>query len=124
MKIICKKHGAHFPEDLVLSCPRWKDWGMDKLSSEDKKKVWKWIFSLNVDELAIKYNLGVSFSFHADKLPGDKFVNQFEKEIPGYKHWSDAKKKKFQKDFYKVPAIKEKRLNWHQWMWERLKGNI
>lgn len=99
---MCPTHGVHFPDDFRPRCPIWELWGLKKLTKEDKRKIWDWIFAMDVDALAIKYNIQFDNHFHGYTMK-NKFSNWFADNINGYTNWPDAKRKRFQKDFFKHP---------------------
>lgn len=101
MKVFCPTHGAHFPEDFKPRCPVWGLWGLEPLSTVDKKKVWDWVFALNIDEIAIKYNIALETNMHGVKLEGDQHENEWVKYFPEYASWSDNKRKRFQRNYFK-----------------------
>ena len=121
MKVMCPTHGAHFPDDFRPRCPIWELWGLKKLTTEDKRKVWDWVFALDIDAIAIKYNIDFQNSFHG-VLIKNKFSNWFVDNVPGYTLWTEAKRKKFQQDFFQHPDKykPKKELNFFQRIWNRL----
>lgn len=101
MKTFCKLHGCHFEgEKIRNNCSFFKDWGLQKLSFKDKQKVYDWLNSLPIDYFAIRYNIAIGLNLTATKLSGEKFVNEFERDVPGYKDWPDKKRRDYQRKFF------------------------
>jgi hypothetical protein len=103
MKTICESCGCHFPEDFEDTqkdeCFYWFDRNLGSLPGEYKKIIWDWIFSLNVDEIAEKTGIILNINFEGSNKRYKE--NEFEVGIPGYKKWSEEKRKQFQKELAK-----------------------
>lgn len=98
---MCKKCGCHFKEDFnrSLRCGFWKERNLQKLSKKNKEHVWNWFFSLESDRIAVEQKIALAVSFTGSKL--ENAVNEFEKNVEGYKDWSDNERKDFQKEYFK-----------------------
>ena len=99
MKTYCASCGAHFPHEfeqtLKKKCTFWKEHGLQKVSSDQKRLLWDWLFSFNMDEFAIKNQVSISFEFHGQPYEG----NIYDKLLPKYKTLPDTERQAFQKSF-------------------------
>lgn len=98
MKILCPTHGVHFPEDFRPRCPVWQLWGLNSLKKENKRKVWDWMFALDIDAIAIEEKVAIDNQIRGIPI---KEANWFAENVPGYKQWSDNKRKRFQEQWFK-----------------------
>jgi hypothetical protein len=69
--------------------------------------IWKWLFSLPIDEIGLKAKTILNFSFYGLKWDGE---NQFEEGVEGYKDWTDEERKAFQKAYYLAILGRDTRL--------------
>jgi hypothetical protein len=101
MKAFCKTCTLHFVDEFEVTmkppCNYWGDLGLTNLQSDLKKKVWDWLFLMPTDEISILANLSLGISIKAVPILDE---DRFEMRIPGYKDWSDDKRKRFQKLFF------------------------
>jgi hypothetical protein len=111
MKMPCGTHGAHFPNEfdktLHWRCTFWKEKGFRYLRKDWKKNIWKWVFSLNSDDLAHNAGYILFFNFGGKRI--ERFKNQFEEDFPEYKTMNDKEKRVFQKKIFKEQIEKRER---------------
>lgn len=102
MKFYCQSCGVHFPKEfektLKPPCNFWGQMGMSNLPKEYKKKVWDWVFSLPVDEIALKFKIGIGISLSSQPVSGE---NDFIKMIPGYEKMSEKEQQEAQRKYFK-----------------------
>lgn len=105
MKIFCKTHGVHFPDefDKSLKCSFWKEHGLKKLPKKYKKMIWDTQFSIDVDKIALETKISINIQIFGTEIKGS--VNQFEENIEEYKSWDDDKRKNYQKMYFYILSI-------------------
>lgn len=122
MKVLCPTCGLHWEEDfeetLEDNCQLWRSRGFPstfKTSPEMiplLKELWKAYFSIDFDRYSEKYGVVVSggalnFYSYSDKDSSGQTINWYEENVPGYKEWDDAKRRRFQKASYRGKFSRE-----------------
>lgn len=100
MKLYCNTCTIHFSDEFDKTmeppCNYWGDMGMANLPAEEKKKIWEWMFFLNVDEIAIKYKIAIQFGISGFAIdPATEFINL----IPGYTTMTELEKREAQREY-------------------------
>lgn len=102
MKINCLACGCHFPQDFEDTfkppCNLWGDMGIANLPEDYKRRIWDWYFSIPVDEIAVKFNVGISIAIRGFVIEPETL---FENVIPGYNELPEEDRQRVQKDYFK-----------------------
>ncbi len=108
-KLICPTCGLHFDDEfedtLKPECKLWYSYNADKLTPEDKKKVWDWWFSAPGNYLAHKYELLLAVSLQPFQRmeATEGHGNQFAESV-GEKRWkkmSEKEQREYQRRYHK-----------------------
>lgn len=109
MKIICPVHGAHFQDEIddVVACKYfWKQGKMTRMPKALKRQLVEHLMGFDVDQAAGQFNWSVGFSFSAKKIKGG-FKNEFETTVPGYRDWTDAQRRNYQRKTFRRKLAKQ-----------------